>query len=53
MCIASILPDLGSYKWLLVEFQRNGRFVQFLVCAPAILELPRRYSRFITATIQR
>ena len=53
MCIASILPDLGSYGWLLVELQRNGRFVQFLVCAPAILELPRRYHRLVTGTIGR
>ena len=50
--IALILPDLGSYKRLLVELQRNGQFVQFLVCAPAILTLTRRYHRLVTGTIQ-
>ena len=50
-CIASILPDLGLSRWLMVELYRNGRNVQFLVCAPAILALTRRYSKIFPGTI--
>ena len=51
MCITSILPDRDSNRWLLMEFYINGRFVQFLVCVPAISAQTRRYHRLITGTI--
>ncbi len=50
-CIASFLPNLGLNTWLMVELYGNGRNVQFLVVATAILALTRRYYRLFTGTI--
>ncbi len=48
---ASTLPNLeGSYA-VVVELYGNGRNVQFLVVATAILALTRRYYRLFTGTI--
>ena len=51
VCIASILPNLGLNKSLMVEFYVNGQFVHFLVCRQLNLALTRRYSRIFTGTI--
>ena len=52
VCIASILPNLGLNKSLMVEFYVNGQFVHFLVCRQLNLALTRRYSRIFTGTIK-
>ena len=51
VCIASILPNLGLNKSLMVEFYVNGQFVHFLVCGRPNLALTRRYSRIFTGAI--
>ena len=50
--------DLNSARFVIKKMidggggHRNGRYVQFLVCPPAISEPKRRYHRIIAATIR-